>query len=261
MMRTFFENMFFLTKKNTGFIAVVLFLFGNSFDGFGGQSLANGNEKKLSAKQYLEKVKANYNGLESLEIEMNYQLYKGFESTVIEQAYNSIFFRSGENSYRKIDQIEFISNSELSLQINHGEKVIMISNPSNISAFVTDLESSLKLCRDVQVRKKEQTTLITMIIREKTDLPYSRLDLLIDANFWIQEITLFYSSEINFSESYFQQDMAYPKLVVSYQMFKDKWKDKEGLLITENYVTANENSYTASKRFADYKILDYRISH
>lgn len=223
-------------------------------------SVLNNGKEILTGKDYLKKIKANYEGIESLEIQMQYKLYKGYVSNQLFQSYNSIYYKDGASTYRKIDQTEIIGNEKMTVKINHSEKAIMLSSPMPASAFDADLEGTIAFCSDILVARGAKETTISMLIKAKTDLPYGRVDIKIDNNFWIKEMTLYYSQLLDFSESYQQKDMAYPRLVISYDVFNNKWKDKEGLVDLSNYVIENNKKISPAAKLGNYEILDYRIN-
>src|SRR5688572_22248800 len=99
---------------------------------------------------FLEKVRANYEELNSLDVSMRYELYKGHTSNVIEESYDAFYARMQDESYRKIDETELINNKDYSLQINHREKVIVVSAPSRNELFDADIKTSLEFCQDVK---------------------------------------------------------------------------------------------------------------
>jgi len=216
---------------------------------------------KDNPKSVLEKIKANYDDLSSLSLNFNYKLYKGFESDSITQEYTSEFCRIEDFSYRKIGNIELMSNSDYSVNVNHEERTIILSNPSKVELMDANIETSLRYCSDIKIVEQDEGLAISLIIGAKTDIPYSVIQLKVDKNFWIQEVVMLYSSQLNFSDDYFTKDMAYPKLVVSYGKLKKKYKDSDNLLSSERYLEITDDLIKPSAWLTGYKILDLRTQN
>jgi hypothetical protein len=244
-------------------VLLVLVMIMNLFSVFADSSVSTSSNMILenNPKTVLSLIKNNYEGLQSLRIEMKYKLYRDYESDEVYQEYSSEYCRNEAGSYRRIGDTEMISNEDYSLKVNHSEKAIFVTNTQEISAFDTDLEASLKFCSDVKFLEEDGTRKIVMIIKRGTDLPYSMIQLEVDKKYWIKRIKLFYSIQIDFSDSYFEKELGYPRLEVDYEIFKDKWKDKENILQTEKYVLQEPEGFKPSETLSNYKIVDYLIQN
>ena len=214
-----------------------------------------------SGKSVLKKIRANYENIESLELFMHYELYKGHKSNTIVTEYNAVYNRIGKDSYRKIQDAEVInSNTEgLNLTINHNQRAILVGNSTNYSAIDFDVKSTLKHCKDIQIRSNNKNTIITLVLKDKTDIPYVKVEFEINKKYYVQNIIFYYSTQLNFSETYFKQDFDFPKLKITYNALKKKWKDKTGLLSVENYVKINDdNKIVGIGKQKNYEIIDLR---
>lgn len=207
-------------------------------------------------EKILKEVRANYEDLRSLELTLEYTLYKGYESENIEQQYLGDFRRNGSNSYRRIHNTEFISNKDYLIKVNHDQKMIAVSSPPEETALNGDLKKSLKWCKDVQVRTKGDNSVLSLVLKSQSDIPYSVVDIEIDKKFWIQQVTFYYSRLMDFSESYTSKDLHLPKLVVKYNKLKKKWKDKDGVCETGNYISEYNGKIHPVEKFNDYRILN-----
>jgi hypothetical protein len=211
-----------------------------------------------SGKDYLEKVRYNYEDVESFEVYMNYMLFKGFNSDTVLSEYNSVFYKKGDNSYRKINDTQIVVVDGIELNIDHVQKLMILSTPRDLSAFDFNLKNTLKQCDKVIVGSRNGNILITMIIKDKIDLPFGKMELEIDKKHFIKEVVIYYNTKTNFAGSYFDQDYDFPKLVVQYNGFKTKWKDKENLLQLKNYISVTESGIFGAGIHSSYQILDYR---
>ncbi len=215
----------------------------------------------LTGKDFLANIRSNYEDLESLELNMEYKLYKGFSGFDLKEQYSSVFRKDEKSSYRKIDQIEFITDESCSVTINHEQKTITISNPQMIGALEFDSKTSLNMCQDVKVhRSSDGLWTMKMMIKEMSDLPYAMVELKVDKNFWIEQIGFFYSAKMNFSDSYFSSEMDYARMVITYSNLKKKWQDKDGIMKIDKYLSIGPDEVIPAESFRDYEVYDFRTN-
>ncbi len=214
----------------------------------------------VSGKEYIEKVRANYENIESIHLIMNYKLFRGHEGKELVQEFESLFYKNGKQTYRKINEIEIVSSNKVEININHTDKYITLTKGKEISPIDVNVDASLKFCENVLISSKNKNTLVTLVIKDKVDLPYTKLVIEIDKNYWIQEIAMYYNSKINFSESYFEQDYDFPKLVVEYRDFKKKIKNKNEMLKIEDVISFSKKDTKASlnDNYKNYQLVDLR---
>src|SRR5690606_15761106 len=142
----------------------------------------------LSGKECLKRIQANYADVNSLEVNLDYKLYKGYRSNDVKEYYSSIYQKSDHSTYRKIGNNEFITDAGLMLTINHVNRTISVSHDIEQQLVDPSIKKSLKFCKDAVVRKLKNGDLkIELLIRKNTDLPYARVDIHVDRDFWIKD--------------------------------------------------------------------------
>lgn len=216
------------------------------------------NGYTMSGKEIIKKIKANYNQLNMVDLNIDYQLFKGHNSAEIIEAYQSVYRRKDKESYRQIHKTELINTTDYLLHVNHAEKRIIVSNSSRINAIDVDFKQSLKWCNNVTVTTKGKNRIIQLFIKSKTDIPFRTIVIEIDQNYWIKKITLNYATQMNFSKSYFTKEMGYPKMVITFNQLKKKWKDKEGLLDIKRFVEIEEKEIHLGEAYKNYELIDLR---
>jgi len=145
------------------------------------------------------------------------------------------------------------------LTLNHEDKKITVSNPEVINPIDFDYKKTLNLCRDIVVEENSNKSFsLQMILKSGTDIEYSVVELKVNKDYWIQQITFFYVVKMNFSNSYFTPELDDVRLVITYSDLNKKWKDKEGLANTKEYVNVSFNKITPAPRLTGYSIYDYR---
>ncbi len=210
----------------------------------------------LSGKDYLEKINRNYANLKAFELQMSYQLYKGYSGNEVLQTYSGNYIKNEVKAYRKIKSTEFIHFNKITLQVNHDEKLVILDNRLDAEFMEIDLKSALKQCQDIKLLKKEKGVLVTLVLKNETDIPYSKVSLLVDNSYWIKEMTFYYAAQMNFG-TYQNKDMAYPKLRIQYEQFKKGTKKLDDLEIS-NFIDLGASKPALVGDYATYKLIDAR---
>lgn len=231
----------------TGFIIFLMALSLGSFNGL-----------SIKAEDYLIKLKSNYDRLKSFQLEMDYKLYRtGRKGDIIER-YQSIYFGSKKSSYRKIKDTEIIIKNNIEMRIDHVQKSIVLGQARDLELFDVGIEESLKWCEKITVEIRGKNRRIHLFLKEGQDILFSKITIEVDENIFVKEISLAYSTKVNFSKDYFNPDMDYPTMVISYSNFKDGWKDKKGLLDLSRYVELDNRKVIAQEEYKEFEIIDLR---
>lgn len=211
--------------------------------------------KTQTAEEYFEKINENYANLKSFELELNYRLYKGHKGTEIKDEYQSTLRMDGKRSHRKIYHDEVITTDETSLILNHQLRTIQILPGVKNEIFDENISNSLEHCQDVKVNQTKEGTLLSLTFKPYSSLEYSRIDVLVDDNFWVQHITLFCVNQLNYSKDYFNPMYDYPRLEVSYKKITKNWKDNSGLTELSKYVLKEGQRYRPTSLYQNYEII------
>ncbi len=223
--------------------------------------LLSWNASADNGQDYLELVRNNYLNLKSASVQLDYTLYKGYTNDSVVQAYSSQYRKVNGNTYRQIGGTELINSGDVSLKIDHNQKTMIVSDYTSINYLDFDIEQTLAYCKTVKVTPLGKKNKVVMILKDQSDIPFNKIELELDKNLWISEITMYYSNQINFATSYFDQELDFPKLVVSYHQIDRKWKDKEGILQLENYIISQKNNLQPAQPLQDYQLIDIRKSN
>ena len=212
----------------------------------------------ISGEEYLKLIRANYLSLKAISYSLDYTLYKGYTGKEVVEEYTSFFGKQKNSEYRIINGVELININKISLSINHNRKTITVSDYKAIKPMDFDLEKTLQFCEKIEVEIIKQGFIVSLILRDKTDIPFNKLTLRLDKKYWIKTIEMFYTSKINFSDSYFEKDLDYPRLSIAYKEIDKNWKDKEGLLELDKYLSVVGSKLKLSKKLENYTLLDIR---
>jgi len=217
------------------------------------------NTFAITGKEVLTRVQENYEQIQSLEVNMDYLLYRGYTSKEVKENYTALFKRSGKNSYRKIAHSEYIVEDDLMICINHDDRQITLTHAVESDVVDPEIKNSLRYCSDILVLDNNgKNTSIELILKKESDLPYSRIRIDLDEDYWIEQLTFFYNTQVNFSSSYFSPQMDYPRLEVRYRDLKKNWKDETGIARLNNYVQITDDKIEATPLYKAYTIIDNR---
>jgi hypothetical protein len=216
--------------------------------------------KNIKPKEIIEKINQNYGDLTSAQIDMTYTIFKGYQSEEILQRSNAVFCISDKNTYRKLETNEFISTSEYSLSIDHQNKFIVLTKPSAASPIDGDVKRMLKFCSDAKVIEQDNKIIVQLILSKDFQVPYSVIRIELNNNYWIEKMTLFYATQMDFSASYFEKKMGYPRLEISYNQLKKRWKDSDGVFSNERFIKLTDTQVLPAERYLQYELIDLRTN-
>lgn len=217
--------------------------------------LISGSLYALTGKEFMQKINSNYASLKSFEMTLDYKLYKGAKSNVIRDKYTSLMCVNGINSYRRIYNDVIITNEEMSVIINHELKTIQILPPVKKDVIDPGIESSLKYCEIVKISNQGSSKSIELVFKEYTTVPFSKIEIQVDNNFWIEKVNLYYSTQLNFSKSYLKPENGCPRLEINYNNLKKSWKDEDGIADISKVLLKEGTNYQTTETYNSYKIL------
>ena len=206
--------------------------------------------------EFLQKIQDNYNGLKSLEASMTYQLYKGFSGTAVIEEYQGQLMKSNSDSYKRIKNTEFINTKNYNIKVVHEQRMIVVTQNLESQFLNADIAGALEMCQDILVSKNEKGRVLTLTMRQGTDLPYSKIDVLVDEHYWMAQIVFYYSTLTDFSDDRSAQDFDFPKLVITYNSLNQEWKDKEGICEIKNYIREDHGELLPSELLSTYQIIN-----
>lgn len=185
-----------------------------------------------------------------------YNLYKDHTSKVVSDSYSGIYLKkSNTEIYAKVNNTEYFVAKNLITQINHDEKVILITD--NFSKPQAEFDIS-KLLEDFTVDKvtdMKKYWQLELKAKQFTSYPYSRIVIEAGKDYYMKRQVFYYNSAVDFSNDYTHPEIKYPRLEIVY--------NKPAKLISKSfsmdaYYTINQKNISASKAFKSYQIIDNR---
>lgn len=211
-----------------------------------------------SGKSLLEKVKTQYSSKKFIQFNAVYNLYKNHDAKTIYQSYKGEYLKNLSNEvYLKINTTEYYLKSKISTQINHDEKLILVTNPGKIKKEEFNISELLKWFNIGRFKDKKTYWEIELLGKQGSSLPYGRIILNIGKDFYIQKQVFYYSTAIDFSNDYSKPDTRTPRLEIIYSKHSNAVIPNEKFNFSK-YFTLAGNIIKLSTKYNNYQVIDQR---
>lgn len=210
---------------------------------------------------YLEKIRANYQDLKSFKALLDYRVYKGDNGTEAIESYRSEFYGNGKDTYRKMgEDILIVSKDNMMMTLTKSTKTIVLSNPSLVNFEQVDLQEAIKECQALTVEVKGENRVVHLSFKSGQTIPYTKLSIEVDKHFLIKKIVMSYAKKINFSKSFQEKDMDFPRLEIRYSSFSKRWKDSQKIIDLNPYIIFDNDGYKTTEKYKNYELIDLRLA-
>jgi len=216
-----------------------------------------------SVEEVMSKMAANYASTSHIEYKMTYELFKGHKSTEVNASYNGYCYKYKSNLYQKIDNTEFVYTPKMCVKTNLEEKAMIISpGKSEILLGEINLDQTLKLCKEKKIEIGEKYYVVTLIIKNQSQLPVSVIKLKIEKKkYQVIQMDIYYTDEIDFSQDYTKTDFHLPHMKIKFNEIILNPKSKEALFDLEKYLSkSNSGKYTPNGLYKEFELTDYYTS-
>lgn len=192
-----------------------------------------------------------------LQYKTNYALYKDFDSKKTEENYSGSFYKNDLNEvYMKIGDSEILNSKTVFLKINHTEKAVEISNPVKNYFGDFDIKPLYDLCKIESFLDYKSYWEITLVSKQYSSLPYSKIIVQISKNYFLQKQIFYYNTAINFSKDYRSPDSHYPRLEITYSNF-NRNPVAASLFNTSSYFTKSGKEHILlTEKLKKYEIIN-----
>ncbi len=220
--------------------------------------LTYAQQTSLSATVLLEKVRQSYDKEKVYSFNVRYELFNNPTATVPEEFYTGRIIRNGNQNYSKINNTEFIQFANAYLKINHDEKAILYANsPASEIKNITDLTSFLSYLKTSNVKQEGNTYVCELIAKEVTALPFSKMELYIDAkNFKIKKQVSYLFQQSTFKDKNGVETMSNRRLELTFSNFSKTVGEIDKVFRLNNYVTVSANTINPSKTLEAYELYN-----
>lgn len=212
-----------------------------------------------TVNEVLQQMGKEYSAAKPLQYNSNYTLYKSSDSKKIEQAYKGIFIKNASNEvYMRIDQTETLNTKAVNLKISHSEKALQIADPIKTFFGNFDITPLYELCKIESFKDFKTYWEITLIAKNYSGLPYSKIIVQITKNYFLQKSIFYYSTAVNFSKDYRAPKSYYPRLEVTNTNFSRKAINSSLFTAKSYFTSSGKNKYELAERLKNYEVIDQR---
>lgn len=190
-------------------------------------------------------------------LDFNYKLFASYTSKIITEEYEGFHIKRENSNYTRIHNTEFIQKGLLFIKINHDQKVILIIESKEEGKKNTPLNISnyLKYFKTKSLKDKGTNWLISLETNVLTQLPYSKIEIIINkTNFKIEKQILYFLDNVPYNEKGIKKNGT-PKLEIT---IKEKIMNQdiiEELFKTQKYIIKTQKGYVLSQKYSNYKLL------
>ena len=211
-----------------------------------------------SIEEVLKKVNAEYTSNKYLSYDLNYNLYKKENDIKVYESYSGIFKKNTSNFiYQKINKTEFILKGNFCLKVIHEDKTIDVSKAEPFILGDFSIKPLLEYCKVKEFKLNKGSWIIVLEPKQYTDLPYSKIVITVNGNYFITKQMFYFNSGIDFSKDYTKSEISNPVLEIRHS---NHTRDKvpESLFSLGKFISFEGNIIKPSKTYSGYNIEDYR---
>jgi hypothetical protein len=213
-----------------------------------------------TVNEVLQRLAKQYSLAKPLQYKSNYTLYKDFNSKKAEQNYKGIYYKNALNEvYTKIGDTEILNSKTVYLKISNAEKALEILPPVKNYTGDFDMKPLLDVCKIEKFVDYKSYWEITLIAKNYSSLPYSKIVVQVTKNYFLQKQTFYYSTVINFSKDYKSPDPHYPRLEIVNTNF-NRSPVNASIFSTKTYFTTSaKKQIILAEKLKKYEIIDQRV--
>jgi hypothetical protein len=212
-----------------------------------------------TVSEVLQRMGKQYSSAQPFQYNSNYTLYKTAESKKAEETYKGFFCKNSQNEiYMKINQTEILNSKSINIQVSHPEKAIQIAEPIPHYFGNFDINTLLDMCKIETFKDFKTYWEITLITKNYSTLPYSKIIVQITKKYFLQKSIFYYSTAVNFSKDYRAPKTFLPRLEVSNSNFNRNPVNTALFSISTYLNLLSKNKYSAATRLKNYEIIDQR---
>ncbi|WP_378175194.1 hypothetical protein [Aquimarina sp. SS2-1] len=211
------------------------------------------------AKVIIEKVKNFYDNQSKYQVNVNYTLFDGLESTSILESYEGVIVKNDQNFYSKIHNTESLQISENYVKVNHDEKAVMYgkADEKNKPTTALNLELLFRNFNKAIIKEKEALYIIEMMAPSISQSPYRKVVLKITKNdFRLEKQILFFSSTIPVKTQNGNEKLTNPRLEVVFTNFSQNDTEYQGKFNFSSFVLLSKTGNRISPNLKHYQFID-----
>lgn len=199
----------------------------------------------------------------SYSLDIQYSVYDNHVNGNLVETKSGQYIKYKNSSYTKLLDLITVVNAKNTIVVNNEDKEIVLADTKivELSPMQTNMDTILSLCNNVSYT--DIGTTLRHYIMEFDDDEYSefsKIDIYINlSNYSLNKMVLFYNQELPLNQNDFYAQEKKPRLEITYKPFKVITTPSSAIteLFNEtNYLTAAGNTYKASLKYSNYKVIN-----
>lgn len=217
---------------------------------------ANLSVNAQKGEQILASVLNKYSERDQFEYTTGYRLYKTHSSQIVEEFHSGLYQKKSKTEvYFKLQDIEFFYKENISVQLNHDTKSIIIS-PSSGKTAELDLSIITKEFNVFSVKDNKTTWQLELRAKKNVPYPYSKITLYVRKDYTVEREIFYYDSGVDFSKDYTRNEISKPRLEIVFSNILNLKKFKS-FSLSDFFVERNRKKQP-TENYKDYRIVDNR---
>jgi len=221
--------------------------------------------QKSEGYYILKKVSNFYASIESYSVDMEYNMYRGYEKIKKTESYSSILTKDKEKLKVNFLEYEMYAYTNFKLTVSEKEKVIIVNKSDNDfspALLYKQIETFGEIGK-ISIKEKNKKTihLVIQISEEASySLPYSKIDFVVQvSDYQILNQTLFFNRKIPFKKSDGSNGTEYDKACLEIKIQPIKTKGIAPITDYNQFVSfSSDNKITLTNKFKNYELVDQR---
>lgn len=196
---------------------------------------------------------------DNLTLEMEYFLYPTYTATNSYLNYEAIFIKELKNTFFKMQNTEMIGISNHFIKIAHDQKLIQYKEAS-IEELGQSNPMSIKKLMPYYTKKELKLVdgiyKCTFYTSKITQLPYSRIELFIDADtFTLKKQIMYFNQTKKYQTKTGEVKNDYPRLEINCQLKESNELDRQTFVLS-SYIATQNNKIVLNKKYTKYQLVD-----
>ncbi|AXT18306.1 hypothetical protein D7030_08400 [Flavobacteriaceae bacterium AU392] len=161
------------------------------------------NAQQPKASETLAKVGEYYKSAKTYNLEVEYNMYRGYTGNNKTESYKSTVYKNGGVTQMKVFNSEILQFPEAQITINNQDKTIVYRQGAvnTLQESPIDMSTFLKLYDEVSAKIEGNTIVHELVLKQQINvsIPYNRIKIYIDRdNYTLKKQELFLSIKVPF---------------------------------------------------------------
>ena len=216
-------------------------------------------QAQTNATDFLHQVADYYQGLSTLEMQVDYLIYEDHQTAVAQEKAKGTYLRNGENYFLKHYGVTMLLEDAVVLILDDSSKTIILShNYQDIDQPTDQIGQYLNMYEEVEeLEAPAGFRTLKLTLRKDLNLEVDQVVLTADAsNHQVQKMTLFYRKAFDVGDDPRQPKLRQPRMEMVYRHFDDNPSFAAKQFRIDRYVAKNQNGeLVLTSPYQDYEFI------